>query len=117
VLDENDVRPRNPNASARALSGGNQQKLVFGREMQDEPRFIVACQPTRGVDIGAARFIHEQLVHHRDRGAGVLLISSELEEVLALSDRVLVFYSGRIVAEYGRHQVSEAELGLKMGGA
>jgi len=117
VLKDHGVRPANPGALGRALSGGNQQKLIFGRELQSQPRFIVACQPTRGVDIGAAQFIHQQLVLSRDGGAGVLLISSELEEILSLADRILVIYSGRIVAEYGRQQATEAELGLKMGGA
>ncbi len=116
VLEDNDVRPADVSVPARVLSGGNQQKLIFGRELHGQPRFIVACQPTRGVDLGAAQFIHEQLVRCRDRGAGVLLVSSELEEILALSDRILVMYGGRIVAEYGRQEATEAELGLRMGG-
>jgi len=110
------VRPRAPGTAARNLSGGNQQKLIVAREFQRKPRVLIAAQPTRGVDVGAIEFIHGQLVHARDNGAGVLLVSSELEEILALSDRILVMFEGRIVAEYKRGQVTEGELGLKMGG-
>jgi simple sugar transport system ATP-binding protein len=78
---------------------------------------LIAAQPTRGVDVGAIEFIHHKIVQARDDGAAVLLISSELEEVLALSDRILVMYEGRFVAEFLRGRVTESELGLKMGGA
>ena len=116
ALERYDVRPRAPGTAARNLSGGNQQKLIVAREFQRKPRVLIAAQPTRGVDVGAIEFIHGQLVHARDNGAGVLLVSSELEEILALSDRILVMFEGRIVAEYKRGQVTEGELGLKMGG-
>src|SRR4029077_10777150 len=99
------------------LSGGNQQKLILAREFQREPRVLIAAQPTRGVDVGAIEFIHRRLVQARDAGAGVLLVSSELDEILALSDRLLVMYEGRIVGEFRRGAVTEKELGLKMGGA
>ncbi len=116
ALDEYDVRPRDLTLPAEKLSGGNQQKLIVAREFERRPRVLIAAQPTRGVDVGAIEFIHNRIVRARDDGAGVLLVSSELDEILALSDRILVMYEGRIVAEYGRGQVSEQGLGLKMGG-
>ena len=117
AMEEYDVRPRALSATAGTLSGGNQQKLIIAREFQRDPKVIIAAQPTRGVDVGAIEFIHERLVRARDHGAGVLLVSSELEEILALSDRILVMYEGRIVAEFARGRVSERDLGLRMGGA
>ena len=102
---------------AGKLSGGNQQKLIVAREFQRQPRVLIAAQPTRGVDVGAIEFVHTRIVRARDEGAGVLLVSSELEEILTLSDRILVMFEGRIVAEYRRGEVTERELGLKMGGA
>ena len=103
--------------SASKLSGGNQQKLIVAREFQRQPRVLIAAQPTRGVDVGAIEFIHTRIVRARDEGAGVLLVSSELDEILTLSDRILVMFEGRIVAQFPRGQVTERELGLKMGGA
>ena len=117
AMEEYDVRPRALSATAGTLSGGNQQKLIIAREFQRDPKVIIAAQPTRGVDVGAIEFIHERLGRARDHGAGVLLVSSELDEILALSDRILVMYEGRIVAEFGRGRVSERDLGLRMGGA
>jgi len=114
---EYDVRPSDLELPAGRLSGGNQQKLILAREFSRQPQVVIAAQPTRGVDVGAIEFLHRRLVRARDEGAGVLLISSELEEVLTLSDRILVMYGGRIVAEFKRGQVTERELGLKMGGA
>jgi simple sugar transport system ATP-binding protein len=102
---------------AGKLSGGNQQKLIVAREFQRQPRALIAAQPTRGVDVGAIEFIHTRIVRARDEGAGVLLVSSELDEILTLSDRILVMFEGRIVAEFRRGEVTERELGLKMGGA
>ena len=112
-----DVRPPDLNLPAGKLSGGNQQKLIVAREFQRQPRVLIAAQPTRGVDVGAIEFIHTRIVRARDEGAGVLLVSSEMDEVLTLSDRILVMFEGRIVAEYRRGEVTERELGLKMGGA
>jgi simple sugar transport system ATP-binding protein len=117
AIESYDVRPRDPSAIAGRLSGGNQQKLIIAREFEREPQLFVAAQPTRGVDVGAIEFIHKRIIEARDRGAGVLLVSSELDEVLALSDRILVMYEGKIVGEYRRGEVSERELGLRMGGA
>jgi simple sugar transport system ATP-binding protein len=103
-------------APAGSLSGGNLQKLVVARELSHGARVLVAEQPTRGVDIGAIEFIHGQLVAERDQGHAVLLISSELSEILALSDRILVMYEGRILAEVPRAEADEASLGLLMAG-
>ncbi|MDB6021205.1 MAG: heme transporter ATP-binding protein, partial [Pedosphaera sp.] len=111
---EYDVRPANLDLPAGKLSGGNQQKLIVAREFQRHPSILIAAQPTRGVDVGAIEFIHCRIVRARDEGTGVLLVSSELDEILALSDRILVMYEGRLVAEFHRGQVTERELGLKM---
>jgi simple sugar transport system ATP-binding protein len=117
ALEEYDVRPRKLALPAGKLSGGNQQKLIIAREFQRQPQALIAAQPTRGVDVGAIEFIHQRIIAARDRGAGVLLVSCELEEILSLSDRILVMYGGRIAAEYTRGQATEQELGLRMGGA
>jgi simple sugar transport system ATP-binding protein len=116
ALEEYDVRPRAPEAVAGRLSGGNQQKLVIARELERKPDLFIAAQPTRGVDVGAIEFIHRKIFRVRGEGAGVLLVSSELDEILTLSDRILVMYAGRIVAEFARGQASEQALGLAMGG-
>jgi ABC-type uncharacterized transport system ATPase subunit len=110
-----DVRGGGPETIAAALSGGNQQKVVVAREISRDPRVLVAAQPTRGVDVGAIEFIHKRLVQERDEGKAILLISLELDEILSLSDRILVIYEGRIVGEYAPN-VSEEELGIAMTG-
>jgi general nucleoside transport system ATP-binding protein len=110
-----DVRGGGPETLAAALSGGNQQKVVVAREISRNPRVLVAAQPTRGVDVGAIEFIHKRLVEERDEGKAILLISLELDEVLSLSDRILVMYEGRIGGEYPP-SVSEEELGIAMTG-
>ncbi len=117
ALNQYDVRPRLPEALASGLSGGNQQKLIIAREFERQPELLIAAQPTRGVDVGAIEFIHKRILEARSQGAGVLLISSELDEILALSDRILVMYEGAVVGEFARGQCDEKELGLKMGGA
>lgn len=99
-----------------SLSGGNMQKLVLAREMGNEPDLLIAAQPTRGVDVGAIEYIHEQIIRLRDEGNGVLLVSAELDEILSLSDRILVMYEGVIVGEFLGGAVSENELGLYMVG-
>jgi ABC-type uncharacterized transport system ATPase subunit len=117
AMDKFDVRPRDIFKALGKMSGGNQQKLVVARELQNNPDFILAAKPTRGVDIGAIEFIHEQLLESRERGAGVLLVSSELEELMILSDRIVVLFKGNIVAEYHRAQgFNEIALGAAMGG-
>ncbi len=114
ILAGADVRPADPALPARALSGGNQQKLVVGRELASAPRLLLAAQPTRGVDIGAIEAIHRALVAHRDRGAAILLVSSDLDEVMALADRLLVMAAGRIVAELDPARATAEEVGLLM---
>jgi simple sugar transport system ATP-binding protein len=115
LLERFDVRGGGPQTRASALSGGNQQKVVLAREIGREPRVLLAAQPTRGLDVGAIEFVHRQLVEARDEGKAVLLVSLELEEILSLSDRILVIYEGRIVAEYGP-LATEEELGIAMTG-
>jgi general nucleoside transport system ATP-binding protein len=115
LLEQFDVRGGGPQTRAAALSGGNQQKVVLAREIARDPRVLLAAQPTRGLDVGAIEFVHRRLVQARDGGAAVLLTSLELEEIRSLSDRILVVYEGRIVAEYGP-DVSEEELGRAMAG-
>jgi ABC-type uncharacterized transport system ATPase subunit len=110
-----DVRGGGPQTRASALSGGNQQKVVLAREIERDPKVLIAAQPTRGLDVGAIEFVHRRLVAERDEGKAVLLVSLELDEILSLSDRILVLYEGRIVAEYGP-DVSEEELGVAMTG-
>ena len=115
LLKEFDVRGGRPQTLAASLSGGNQQKVVIAREVSRDPRILVAAQPTRGLDVGAIEFVHRRLVKERDEGRAILLVSFELEEILSLSDRILVVYEGRIVGEY-EPGVSEEELGIAMTG-
>ncbi|MCX6922117.1 MAG: ABC transporter ATP-binding protein [Verrucomicrobia bacterium] len=117
AVTDYDVRPPDLTLPAGKLSGGNQQKLIVAREFERQPKVLIAAQPTRGVDVSAIEFIHTRIVRARDEGAGVLLVSSELDEILTLSDRILVIFEGRIVAEFCRGEVTERELGLKMGGS
>ena len=102
---------------ARSMSGGNQQKAIIARELDREHKLLVAVQPTRGLDVGAIEFIHEQIVANRDAGSAVLLISLELDEVMNLSDRILVMYEGEIVGEFDPKTTTVEELGLYMAGA
>ena len=111
LIAEFDVRGGTDSTFASALSGGNQQKIVIAREVANDPRLLVASQPTRGLDVGATEFVHSRLVRERDQGRAVLLVSFALEEILALSDRILVLYEGRIVGEYPP-SVSQEELGI-----
>jgi ABC-type uncharacterized transport system ATPase subunit len=115
LLEEFDVRGGGPTTRAANLSGGNQQKVVVAREVGRNPRVLVAAQPTRGLDVGAIEFIHRRIVQERDEGRAILLLSLELEEILSLSDRILVIYEGRIVGEYPP-DTSEEELGIAMTG-
>jgi simple sugar transport system ATP-binding protein len=114
IIERFDVRPRNAALPARALSGGNQQKLIIGREYHVNPKLLLVSQPTRGVDIGAIEFIHRQLVSLRDAGCAILLISAELEEVTSLSDRLLVIHEGRIAGEVDPKLASMEDIGLLM---
>ena len=116
ILRDFDVRPPNPALPARALSGGNQQKLIIGREFELPPVLLLISQPTRGVDIGAIEFIHRKIVAMRNAGCAVLLVSAELEEVTALSDRVLVLHNGRVAGEVDPSTTTSEQIGLLMTG-
>ena len=115
LIKEFDVRGGGPMTPAGGLSGGNQQKLVLAREIDRDPKVLIAAQPTRGLDVGAIEFVHRRLVEERDEGRGILLVSLELEEILSLSDRILVMYEGEIVAEFPP-TATEEELGVAMTG-
>jgi simple sugar transport system ATP-binding protein len=114
IIEGFDVRPRNSALPARALSGGNQQKLIIGREYHVNPKVLLVSQPTRGVDIGAIEFIHRQLVALRDQGCAILLVSAELEEVTSLSDRLLIIHEGKIAGEVDPKVATLEEIGLLM---
>ena len=116
VMEEYDVRPRSPQLITSNFSGGNQQKIILSRELNENPKILLVGQPTRGVDIGAIEFIHQRLIDMRDKGAAILLVSVELDEVLSLSDRILVMFDGNIVGERINKDVTDRELGLLMAG-
>jgi general nucleoside transport system ATP-binding protein len=111
-----DVRPPNPWLTAKNFSGGNQQKIVVAREIEQDPKVLLVGQPTRGVDIGAIEFIHKQIVALRDQGAAILLVSVELDEIMSLSDRIAVMFDGRIMGERRPEETTVQELGLLMAG-
>jgi simple sugar transport system ATP-binding protein len=111
-----DVRPPDPWLKAKNFSGGNQQKIVVAREIERNPDLLLVGQPTRGVDIGAIEFIHQQIVALRDQGKAILLVSVELEEIFGLADRIAVMFDGRIMGERMPDQTNEKELGLLMAG-
>ena len=115
LIKEYDVRGGGAQSRAGGLSGGNQQKVVLAREIDRNPRVLIAAQPTRGLDVGAIEFVHRRLVEERDEGRGILLVSLELEEILSLSDRILVMYEGEIVGEFPP-SATEEELGIAMTG-
>ena len=116
VMEEYDVRPTSPNLITSNFSGGNQQKIILSRELNENPKVLLIGQPTRGVDIGAIEFIHQRLIDMRDKGAAILLVSVELEEVLSLSDRIVVMFDGNIVGEKINKDVTDRDLGLLMAG-
>ena len=116
LIEKFDVRTPSPETFARALSGGNQQKAIIAREVDRSPDLLIAAQPTRGLDVGAIEFIHEQLVLEREKGRAVLLISFELEEILQVSDRIAVLYEGKTVAFLDPKETNEIELGFLMAG-
>ena len=118
LIEQYDVRSgQGPVTVARSMSGGNQQKAIVAREIDKNPELLVAVQPTRGLDVGAIEYIHKQLVAQRDAGKGVLLVSLELDEVMNVSDRILVMYEGEIVGEFDPKKVTIEELGLYMAGS
>lgn len=116
LIGEFDIRPPDPDVRSASLSGGNQQKVIAARELDQDPHCLLAVQPTRGLDVGAIEFIHRRLVAARDQGRAVLLISLELDEIMSLSDRILVMYEGKIVAELDRDEATEEKIGLYMAG-
>ena len=116
LATEFDVRPADPDIEVGTLSGGNQQKVVLGRELSESPKLIVANQPTRGLDIAATEYVHERLLDQRSRGCAILLISSELDEIRDLSDRIAVMFEGRILAVLPASEATEDRLGLLMAG-
>jgi len=115
-MEEFDVRPRIIEHLGGNFSGGNQQKLVVGREIKANPKFMVVAQPTRGLDVGAIEFIHRQILRMREQDVGILLISMELEEIFSLSDRILVMYEGKIMGEVKPEETTIEEVGLMMAG-
>ncbi|WP_199426044.1 ABC transporter ATP-binding protein [Thermaerobacillus caldiproteolyticus] len=117
LIQEFDVRTPDEYTKARALSGGNQQKAIIGREVDRNPDLLIAAQPTRGLDVGAIEFIHKRLIEQRDQGKAVLLVSFELDEVMNVSDRIAVIYEGKIVAIVDPKETTEQELGLLMAGS
>ncbi|MGC2239912.1 MAG: ABC transporter ATP-binding protein [Acidimicrobiia bacterium] len=117
LIDQYDIRTPSSYVTAGSLSGGNQQKLIVAREFSRDVKLIIASQPTRGIDVGSIEYIHTRIVEERDHGSAVLIVSSELDEVMALSDRILVMYRGKIVAEVQGSEATAAQLGLYMAGA
>ena len=116
LIEEFDVRPTDQENLARNLSGGNQQKIIVARELEQQPKFLIAAQPTRGVDVGSIEFIHQRLVRARDERKAILLISADLEEILSLSDRIAVIYEGHIVGILRPEEATEERLGLMITG-
>ena len=118
LIGQYDVRSgQGPVTVARSMSGGNQQKAIIAREIDKDPELLIAVQPTRGLDVGAIEYIHKQIVAQRDAGKAVLLVSLELDEVMSLSDRILVIYEGEIVGELDPKTTTAEEMGLYMAGA
>ncbi|MFQ5692833.1 MAG: heme ABC transporter ATP-binding protein, partial [Nitrospinota bacterium] len=116
LMADYDVRGGGGERQVRLFSGGNQQKLVLARELHHEPRVLLAVQPTRGLDVGATEYVRNKLLEQRSRGAAILLISTELEEILGLSDRILAIYEGQIMGEFSGDRVDIERLGLLMAG-
>jgi len=117
IVDKFSVRSARVGEEIKTLSGGNLQKIVLGRELKGNPKLIIANQPTRGLDVGSIEFVHKTLIEERDKGAGVLLVSVELDEILALSDRIAVMFAGRVLAILDATEATEEKLGLLMAGS
>ena len=118
LIEQFDVRSgQGPITIARSMSGGNQQKAIIAREIEKDPKLLIAVQPTRGMDVGAIEYAHRQIVNQRDAGKAVLLVSLELDEVMSVSDRILVMYEGELVGELDPKKTNVEELGLYMAGA
>ena len=116
LIERFDIQATGPSAPAKSLSGGNQQKLIVGRELAKDPKIIVASQPTRGLDIGAAKYIRDLLVEMRNNGRAILLVSADLDEVLALADRMAIMYEGRFMTVAAPDELDRETIGMLMGG-
>ena len=116
IIEKYSVNGAKVGGGVDTLSGGNMQKIVVGRELSGDPKFIIANQPTRGLDVGSIEFVHKTLIEARDSGAGVLLVSVELDEIFSLSDRIAVLYRGQIVGEFDIKDATEEKLGILMAG-
>ena len=116
LVEEYDVRTPSIRTLAGSLSGGNQQKVIVARELSRDIRLLIANQPTRGLDVGSIEYIHSRIVEKRDEGVGVLLVSSELDEILGLSDRIAVMYAGEILTVMPANEATKERLGLLMAG-
>jgi simple sugar transport system ATP-binding protein len=116
LIEEYDIRTPGSQVEGGNLSGGNQQKLIVAREFSRKPRLLIAAQPTRGIDVGSIEFIHRRIVEQRDEGAAVLLVSAELDEIMALSDRIAVLYKGEIIDTLPAEEATREQLGLLMAG-
>jgi simple sugar transport system ATP-binding protein len=117
LVEEYDVRTPSPFTVAGNLSGGNQQKVIVARELSRPVHLVIANQPTRGLDVGSIEFIHQRIIEERDAGVAILLISAELDEILALADRIAVIYHGQIVATLPAQEATREKLGLLMAGS
>ena len=113
---KNDIRCASIEQEARNLSGGNQQKIILAREMENHPELLVAVHPTRGLDIGASQYVHDTMIEARDKGCGILLISADFDEVLKLSDRILVMFEGQVMGIYSGENPPVEEISLTMAG-
>jgi len=116
VSEAYDIRCDGIDQEARNLSGGNQQKIIFARELEKNPELLIAVHPTRGLDIGATEYMRNRMIEARDRGCGVLLISADFDEILEMSDRIVVMYEGQIVGEYAGENPPIPEISLAMSG-
>jgi simple sugar transport system ATP-binding protein len=117
LIENFDVRTPSPYVPVKKLSGGNQQKVIVARELSRDVKLLIANQPTRGLDVGSIEYIHKEIIIMRDRGVAVLLVSAELDEIMALSDRIAVMYRGQIVTTVDAAKVTREQLGLWMAGA
>ena len=117
LIDEFDIRPAEcSDHQAAGLSGGNQQKVIIAREVSSNPDVLIAIQPTRGLDVGAIEFVHKALIRERDRGAAILLISFELDEIMDVADKMAIIYAGKNVGEFDQGTITEEQAGLLMAG-
>jgi ABC-type uncharacterized transport system ATPase subunit len=116
IIEKFDVRTPSPVTHVGSLSGGNQQKVIVGREFSRPIKFLVASQPTRGLDVGSIEYIHQRLIEKRDSGCAILLVSTELDEIMELSDRIAVMYRGKIIAVHNANEVTKEQIGLAMAG-